>query len=91
VWLGEELGGYREGGYLSYMRTEEFLRGLEKLMRIIELVRRGYVAIMCMERFWFRCHRRFIANALAERGYEVIHIIDVGKEVKHKLRKYVLK
>ncbi len=91
VWLGKELGGYREGGYLKYMNTEEFSQGFNKLTRIIELVKRGYVAIMCMEKFWFRCHRRFIANALAGHGYEVIHIIDTGKEVKHKLRKYRIK
>ena len=91
VWLGEELGGYRSGGYLKYMSSREFSRGLSRLVRIIELVRRGYVAVMCVERFWFKCHRRFIADALIRRGYEIIHVIDAGREVRHKFRGYGVK
>ena len=86
VWLGKELGGYRNGGYLKYMSSMEFSRGISRLVRIIELVRRGYVAVMCVERFWFKCHRRFIADALIRHGYEVVHVVDAGREVCHKFR-----
>jgi len=88
IWLGEKLGGYREGGYLRYMESEDFRKGIQELINIIELVRRGYVAIMCMEKYWFRCHRRFIANALVKMGYDVVHVIEVGKEFKHRYREY---
>ena len=91
IWLGEELGGYRSGGYLKYMSSREFSWGISRLVRIIELVRRGYVAVMCVERFWFKCHRRFIADALIRRGYEVIHVVDAGREVRHKFRGYGIK
>ncbi|MET1128417.1 MAG: DUF488 domain-containing protein [Thermoproteota archaeon] len=82
VWLGELLGGYREGGYESYMATESYRRGIEKLL---ETVRRadGPVAIMCSEKLWFRCHRRFISDTLTSLGYKVIHILDVGRAQPH--------
>ena len=31
VWLGEELGGYRHGGYKAYMRTRLFEDGIKRL------------------------------------------------------------
>ena len=30
VWLGEELGGYRHGGYRAYMRTKLFEDGMKR-------------------------------------------------------------
>ena len=76
VYAGSELGGYRTGGYEDFTRTETFLNGIE---RVEALARQGRVAIMCAERFPWRCHRRFIGDALAERGWNVVHIIETGK------------
>ncbi|MCM8778718.1 MAG: DUF488 domain-containing protein [Candidatus Omnitrophica bacterium] len=75
-YLGEELGGYRSGGYENYVKTEEFKKGLQKL---IDLAHHKRTAIFCAERFAFRCHRRFVGFALRESGYEVIHIIEKDK------------
>ena len=72
-YLGKELGGYREGGYENYLKTEEFREGLNKLIKLIE-DRKAFLC--CSERFAFRCHRRFIGSALKELGYKVIHIIE---------------
>jgi len=83
VWLGSELGGYREGGYERYMETEDFKRGLEALEA---LAREGVVAVLCAERLWFRCHRRFIADALVRDGFRVIHIVDEGRVYEHRGR-----
>jgi len=83
-WLGDLLGGFRREGYLEYMRKEEFRRGLSELLTIIS--KEEKVAIMCRERLWFKCHRRFIADELARRGYEVVHIIDEKRSQKHKIR-----
>jgi uncharacterized protein (DUF488 family) len=83
VWLGDLLGGYRSGGYKRYMETEDYRRGLEKLVDIIE-GSRGPVAIMCRERLWFKCHRRFISDSLTQLGYKVVHIIEKGKTYVHK-------
>jgi uncharacterized protein (DUF488 family) len=82
VWLGEELGGYRKEGYENYIRSDKFREGINK---IEELSKSKILAIMCSEKLWFKCHRRFIANILVEKGYEVIHIFDEKKKQKHKL------
>ncbi|MEM5828483.1 MAG: DUF488 domain-containing protein [Candidatus Aenigmatarchaeota archaeon] len=69
----EELGGYREGGYENYMKTEEFKKGFKKL---IELINKDIVCIMCAERFYWKCHRRFIIKKLKElENVEVFNII----------------
>lgn len=73
IYLGKELGGFRQGGYEKYMQTVAFNEGLEKLE---EVAKSGNSAIMCAERFPWRCHRRFISLALQEREWEVVHIID---------------
>ncbi len=95
----EKLGGYRrkilddspniaiksEGfrNYADYMMTDEFKSEAEKLM---DLARRKITAIMCAERFFWRCHRKFISDYLTIKGFEVLHIID-GETRKHKLSK----
>lgn len=76
VWLGEELGGFREGGYEAWMESDDFQRGLARLE---QLATQQPTAIMCAETVWFRCHRRFIARKLVSRGYAVTHILAVGK------------
>jgi uncharacterized protein (DUF488 family) len=32
IWLGKELGGYRQGGYRAHMRTRLFKEGIKKLI-----------------------------------------------------------
>jgi len=86
TWIGESLGGYRDGGYEEYMKTKKYLEGINKLIEII-CNSPGSIAIMCSERLWFKCHRKFIADTLVERGYEVIHIIDKDKIQIHKPKK----
>ena len=77
VYMGEELGGYRRGGYRSFTATSEFRNGLTKLEEIARIKR---AAIICAERFPWRCHRRFIALELEKRGWQVNHIIDQGRD-----------
>jgi len=86
IWMGENLGGYCNDGYEEYMKTEKYLGGVNKLIEIIGNSP-GPIAIMCSERLWFKCHRKFIADTLVEKGYEVIHIIDKDKIQIHKPRK----
>ena len=89
VWLGDKLGGFRKGGYAKYMETEDFRKGLEELLGIIRKgeVRGVKVAIMCAERLWFKCHRKFIADALVKHGIKVLHIVEEGRVAKHKRRR----
>lgn len=74
-WLGELLGGYRQGGYPAYMETPPFLEGLRQLE---EIAASAPTAVVCAELMPWRCHRRFIAARMEERGWEVIHIRDAG-------------
>ncbi len=73
MYLGDKLGGFREGGYEEYIKTEDFREGLEEIIALAENKR---IAIMCAEKLWFRCHRRFIAQELASRGFPVAHILN---------------
>jgi uncharacterized protein (DUF488 family) len=75
-YLGKELGGFRKGGYLAYMETDSFRRGLERLE---EMGREKRTAFFCSERFPWKCHRRWVAGRLMEKGWEIIHIIEKGR------------
>lgn len=77
IWMGEELGGYRSPNYEAYTSTDEFKQGVKKLSH---RAFRKRTAIICAEALPWRCHRRYIARALEEKGWKVIHIIDIGKE-----------
>ncbi|HEY8487346.1 MAG TPA: DUF488 domain-containing protein [Limnochordales bacterium] len=81
VPMGESLGGFRPGGYEAWMKTARFQEGLAELARLArqEQERGGLVAFLCSERLPWRCHRRFIARALAEEGFEVVHLMDGGR------------
>ncbi|MDZ7372657.1 MAG: DUF488 family protein [candidate division KSB1 bacterium] len=80
-WMGDLLGGFRTGGYEGYMGTEAFNRGLELLLQRASQRR---AAVMCAERLFFRCHRRFIADACVRWGWRVLHIVDEGRVSAHR-------
>jgi uncharacterized protein (DUF488 family) len=68
-------------GYADYMETEEFEKGMERLLGTAE--EKGPAAIMCAEAVWWHCHRGLIADLLKTRGVEVTHIINAGKAGPH--------
>ncbi len=76
VYLGIELGGFRKGGYPTHMKSWAFRMGLERLEEIGKRNRTGF---FCSERYPWRCHRRWVARALVQKGWSVIHIIEPGK------------
>jgi uncharacterized protein (DUF488 family) len=77
IWMGETLGGFRQGGYEAFVETTEFRSGLDELASIAAT---RFTAVMCAEIVWFRCHRRFIARALNETGWRIVHIVDGRKD-----------
>ena len=80
-FLGKELGGFRKGGYTAYVTTKEFSHGVGML----EVISGETVsAIICSERFPWKCHRKWISRELQHRGWVVEHIIDKGKVWKPK-------
>ncbi|MBI3593039.1 MAG: DUF488 domain-containing protein, partial [Nitrospirae bacterium] len=76
AFLGVELGGFRKGGYEAYTTTEHFRSGIDKLENIAE---KSNAAILCAERFPWKCHRKWIARELHKRGWQIEHILDKGK------------
>jgi len=78
-----ELGGYRKGGYPKFATTPEFARGIRKL---VALAGEKPTAIMCAEAVFFRCHRRYVADALVRAGHRVLHIYPDGRTQSHALR-----
>jgi uncharacterized protein (DUF488 family) len=69
-------------GYADYMQTDEFARGLE---RLIELAGMRRTAIMCAEAVPWRCHRSLVADALAARGIGAVEILSETSYREHAL------
>jgi uncharacterized protein (DUF488 family) len=90
-----ELGGHREPvdgsrndgweaeafrGYADHLLSPEFGRGVARLEALATARR---TAFMCAEAAWERCHRRLLADALAIRGWEVLHVGADAKLTTH--------
>jgi len=84
VYLGKELGGFRKGGYLSYTKSISYQAGISHLEQI---GKESMTAFICAERFPWKCHRRFIASSLEERGWHVMHIIEKDRTWRPKPNK----
>lgn len=67
-------------GYADYMETAEFKIGIDRL-EILALEKR--TAYMCSEAVWWRCHRSLVSDYLKVRGWEVLHIMGIGKSMEH--------
>ncbi len=67
----KELGGYRRPSYEEFTKTEEFRLGID---RLLGEAKDKNVAVMCMERDYKACHRRFISGELERRGVGVAHL-----------------
>jgi uncharacterized protein (DUF488 family) len=74
------LGGFREEGYLVFFQSSEFAKAIGELQEVIDS---RVVVVFCAEVLWWRCHRKYVAQALYEKGYQVIHIFDKDKLQKH--------
>ncbi len=72
VYLGDLLGGRPPEGFS--LDSEKFRKGIEKLLELIE---RSTVVIMCSEADYRKCHRRFMGLRLIEEGSSVEYL-DIG-------------
>lgn len=98
LWL-EALGGRRQSGkndkslniglkspgfrnYADHMATDEFSLAVQELLSVAA---RARTAVMCAEKFYWKCHRRLLADYLVAQGVEVVHIVGPGKASSHKL------
>lgn len=91
----EELGGRRKArpdsentalrhpafrGYADYMETDEFKTAVGALE---ELALEQRSVMMCSEAVWWRCHRSLVSDYLKVRGWNVMHIMSVGRSTEH--------
>ena len=87
----EALGGRRRGGdrfsclrvaafrgYAEWMGGEEFQAALAAALEL------EAPCLMCAETLWWQCHRRLIAELLAARGHEVVHLLRPGHVDAHR-------
>ncbi len=89
-----ELGGRRSGeigeerftcietpGFRSYAARMGRPVWQEALARALA---EASPCFMCAETLWWRCHRRFIAELVAARGHQVIHLIGPHEIQRHR-------
>jgi uncharacterized protein (DUF488 family) len=67
-------------GYADYMETASFKEGIAELEKIALKQRTAY---MCSEAVWWRCHRSMVSDYLKLNGWNVMHIMGIGKEETH--------
>src|SRR6185295_15133970 len=67
-------------GYADYMETNAFKYGIKELTKNASQQRTAY---MCSEAVWWRCHRSMISDYLKLQGWEIIHIMGIGKAERH--------
>lgn len=66
--------------YADYMETDSFKDGISELEKIALKQRTAY---MCSEAVWWRCHRSMVSDYLKLNGWNVMHIMGMGKETEH--------
>jgi uncharacterized protein (DUF488 family) len=77
----ERFGCIREAAFRSYaarMGRPEWQDALASTLAEAD------PCFMCAETLWWRCHRRLIAELLAARGHEVVHLIRPGRREPHR-------
>ncbi|MBL0309670.1 MAG: DUF488 domain-containing protein [Bacteroidetes bacterium] len=67
-------------GYADFMETEAFKEGIKELEQIASAQRTAY---MCSEAVWWRCHRSMVSDYLKAKGWDVMHIMGIGKAEEH--------
>lgn len=72
-------------GFADYMRTDEFQKGLH---RLLDMAREHRVAIMCAEAVPWRCHRYLVADALTGAGVKVEHILAADRCRAHSVTSF---
>ena len=99
-FLGDALGGRREpslppersrNAALTDPALRAFADALESpelaagLARLEALAAARPTAFLCAERDWHACHRRILSDALAARGWEVVHLLRPAESERHEL------
>ena len=83
--VGLKSPGFRN--YADHMGTDEFRKAVQELLSTAATLR---TAVMCAEKFYWKCHRRLLSDYLVAKSIEVVHIIGPGKSSGHKLTPYAV-
>jgi uncharacterized protein (DUF488 family) len=75
-----DLGGKRNGPYIDYVHTDEFRQAIQQLELVAVTTPSAY---MCAEASWRNCHRSHVSEYLMNKGWNVVHIADIGKSEGH--------
>ncbi|WP_027377638.1 DUF488 domain-containing protein [Kaistella palustris] len=75
VWRNKSFQAYAD-----YMETDTFAEGAAELA---VLAAEKPTVIMCSEAVWWRCHRSMVADYFKAKGWEVLHIMALGKATEH--------
>lgn len=68
-------------GYADYMETQEFENAILNLKKI---ALKKTTAYMCAEAVWWRCHCSMVSDYLKAKGWDVKHIMEIGKSQEHR-------
>jgi uncharacterized protein (DUF488 family) len=89
-----ELGGRRSGEpgeeRFPCLRTPAFRSYAARMARpewqeaLARALAQPEPCFLCAETLWWRCHRRLIAELLAARGHEVLHLIRPHEVQRHR-------
>ncbi len=64
--------------YAARMGTEEWQAALGQALA------EPVPCFLCAETFWWRCHRRLIAELLHARGHGIVHLLEPGHSESHR-------
>lgn len=67
-------------GYAAYMNTADFDTAILQLQ---EIASKETTIYMCSEAVWWRCHRTLVSDYLKVKGWQVEHIMSLGKCTPH--------
>ena len=82
---GLKSPGFRS--YADHMATNEFLAAVRVLLSSAQASR---TAVMCAEKFYWRCHRRLLSDYLVAQGVQVKHILEPDRVPDHKLTPFAV-
>lgn len=79
-------GAWRSEGFRAYARHLNGETAQRALDHLEEEAAARRPAVMCAEADPGRCHRKLVADHLAARGLEVVHLLDPERAEPHQLR-----